>query len=190
MHARPQAENFVDLALDALNGTGSHPSVLDQLPVPVYVTDAEGAVTYWNRACVEFAGREPELGKDRWCVTWQLYTMTGEPLPHDQCPMAEAIRQRRPIREAVAIAERPDGTRRAFTPYPTPLFAADGTLRGAVNVLIDVTDEQNEALAEQAGRCRRLADAMYDRHTSTVLGEMARRYERTAADLRKTAGSD
>ena len=106
--------------------------------MPIYTTDAEGAVTYWNRACVELAGREPQLGQDRWCVTWKIYTTIGDRLPHDQCPMAQAIRERRAIRDAVAIAERPDGSRIAFSPYPTPLFDVDGNLTGAINMLIDV----------------------------------------------------
>ena len=46
----------------------------------------------------------------------------GTPLPHDQCPMAQSLKEGRPIRGAEAIAERPDGTRRWFTPYPTPLY--------------------------------------------------------------------
>jgi len=157
--------------------------MLDRLPVPIYTTDASGAVTYWNRACVVFAGREPQLGQDRWCVTWKLYTTTGEPLSHDKCPMAQAIRQERPIREVVAVAERPDGIRVAFKPYPTPLFSSDGKLTGAVNMLIDVTDEQSEALHQQAEHCRRLALATFDRQTSKVLGDMAEGFERTADEL-------
>ena len=162
--------------------------MLDELPAPVYTTDPDGSVTHWNRACVEFAGREPELGQDRWCVTWQLYTTTGEPLPHEESPTAQALRQKRAIRDAVAIAERPDGSRVAFRAYPTPLFAADGSLTGAVNMLIDVTDEQSEALHEQAERCRRLADATYDRQTSKVLGEMAAGFDKTADELTHKRG--
>ena len=183
MHARLQAEDYLDTALNALaTGSGCH-AVLSRLPVPVYTTDAEGAVTYWNRACVEFAGRMPQLGEDKWCVTWRIYTTSGDHLPHDQCPMAQAIREERPIRGAVAIAMRPDGSRRAFTPYPTPLFDADGKLTGAVNMLIDVSEEQSEALAEQAGRCRRLADATYDRETCKVLSAMADEFAKNAAEL-------
>lgn len=162
--------------------------MLDALPVPIYTTDADGAVTYWNRACAEFAGREPELGRDRWCVTWKIYTTTGEFLPHDQCPMAQAIQQQRVIRDEIAIAERPDGTRVAFRPYPTPLFNSDGSLAGAVNMLIDVTGEQSVALAEQASCCRRLADAVYNRETSGLLSSMAERFDRTVAELRAGDG--
>jgi PAS domain-containing protein len=151
--------------------------------VPVYLTDSEGLVTYWNRACVDFAGREPELGTDRWCVTWQLYTTADQPLPHDRCPMAQSIREKREIRGEVAIAMRPDGGRKAFTPYPTPLFGDDGELTGAINMLIDISDEQGTALAGQAAHCRRLALATGDRYTAEILNGMAIGFDRNAAAL-------
>lgn len=183
MHARLSAQQHLDMVLTAISeGNEAHAS-LDRLPVPVYTTDATGAVTYWNRACVDFAGREPELGKDRWCVTWKIYTTSGELLPHSQCPMAEAIRKKREVRDKVAIAERPDGSRRAFLPYPTPLFAPDGALCGAVNMLIDVSEEQSEVLIEQADRCRRLAMATTDRAVADMLSTMARDYDRNAEAL-------
>jgi PAS domain S-box-containing protein len=183
MHARHEAEDDLDTALDALATGETGLAVLDQLPVPIYTTDETGAVTYWNRACAEFAGREPKLGEDRWCVTWQLYTTDGERLPHAQCPMAQAIRQEREIRGSVAVAVRPDGTRRAFRPYPTPMFDDHGKLTGAVNMLVDITAEQAQVLAEQAQRCRRLADATYDRQTCGVLTSMADQFAKTAAEL-------
>jgi len=183
MHAPLKAEEYLDTAMAALATGDVCEALLDRLPVPIYTTDATGAVTYWNRACVEFAGREPKLGEDKWCVTWQIYTTSGDRLPHDQCPMAQAIRDQRENRGAVAIAMRPDGSRRAFMPYPTPLFDKDGKLTGAVNMLIDVSAEQADVLAEQAKRCRRLADATYDRQTCGVLSAMADEYAKTAADL-------
>ena len=183
MQTPPKAEEYLDTALDALTGGDGGPSVLDQLPVPIYTTNETGAVTYWNRACVDFAGRMPMLGEDRWCVTWEIYTTSGDRLPHDLCPMAVAIREQRPVRGAVAIAMRPDGSRRAFTPYPTPMFDDDGKLVGAVNMLIDVSSEQSEVLADQAKRCRRLAEATYDRQTCGVLTAMADQFAETAAQL-------
>src|SRR4051812_34087914 len=133
MLATPNPDQFLDTALHALASSEEWRAVLDDLPVPIYTTDAEGAVTYWNRGCVELAGRQPKLGQDRWCVTWKIYTTTGERLPHDQCPMAQAIQEQRVIRDNVAIAERPDGSRVAFRPYPTPLFDEDGAMTGAIN---------------------------------------------------------
>lgn len=71
---------------------------IDALSVPAYATDAAGQVTCWNNHCVTFAGREPELGSDRWCVTWKLYTTLGDRMPHEQCSMAVAIKERRHVR--------------------------------------------------------------------------------------------
>jgi PAS domain-containing protein len=177
-----RAERLLDEVLGALSGDAWQ-LTLDELEAPAYLTDTDGKVTYWNRACVEFAGREPKLGRDRWCVTWKLYTMAGDPLPHESCPMAVALKQHQIVRNAIAIAERPDGSRRAFMPYPTPLYDDTGAMTGAVNMLIDVTAEQGAELRSQAERCRRLAKSVTDSDASRVLDDMAIGYERSAASL-------
>jgi PAS domain S-box-containing protein len=184
MLANTDPEEFLKTALTALADNPDWRSVLDELPVPIYVADTEGAVTYWNRACVTLAGRVPQLGRDRWCVTWKIYTTAGDFMPHEECPMAQAIKEQRIIRESVAIAERPDGSRLAFKPYPTPLFDESGAITGAINMLIDVTEEQSAVLKDQADRCRRLASALYSRESMTVLENMAVGFERAAAELK------
>jgi PAS domain S-box-containing protein len=115
--------------------------LLEALPAAVYTTDAQGRITFYNKAAVEMAGRTPQVG-DEWCVTWRLYNPDGSPLPHDQCPMAIALRENRPVRGAEAIAERPDGTRVPFIPFPTPLHDAQGNLIGAINMLVDVSERK------------------------------------------------
>jgi PAS domain S-box-containing protein len=120
-----------------------HRQILDALPGAVYMTDAEGTVTYFNRAAADLAGREPELEKDKWCVTWQLRRPDGSLLPHEDCPMAVALKEARPVRGAEAVALRPDGTSFAFIPYPTPIFDDDGRLAGAVNMLVDITERKD-----------------------------------------------
>jgi PAS domain S-box-containing protein len=122
--------------------------LLSAIPAAIYTTDAAGKLTYYNEAAVEFAGRRPVLGSDEWCVSLKLYWPDGTPLPHDQCPMAVALKENRPIRGKEAIAERPDGTRVPFIPFPTPLHDADGKLVGAINMLIDVS-ERKQAEAQQ-----------------------------------------
>ena len=52
--------------------------------------------------------------------------------------MAVAIREDRKVRGVSAVAERPDGTRVHFMPFPTPLHDANDHLVGAVNVLLDL----------------------------------------------------
>jgi PAS domain S-box-containing protein len=115
-------------------------NIVEMLPAALYATDAEGRITMFNKAAVEFSGRVPEIGTDSWCVSWKLYWPDGTPLPHDECPMALALKEKRPITGMEAIAERPDGTRVPFMPYPSPIFDAAGRLVGAVNMLVDLTE--------------------------------------------------
>lgn len=174
----------------ASTGTSALRRVLDQLPAAIYVTDEDGLVTYFNPACIDFTGRRPEVGRDRWCVTWRLYTNAGEFLPHDQCPMAVAINTQRPIRGVTAVAERPDGTRVVFRPYPTPIFDQHGNFTGAVNILEDVTDEvRAEDFRAQARRCRRLANGVDDAQVAETLNRMAEEYDSKAAMLRDKSTS-
>ena len=91
-------------------------AVLDFLPVAAYCTDDSGLLTYFNSAAAVFSGRVPRLGIDRWCVTWRLFRTDGSPLLHDECPMAVALKEERCVWGEEAVAERPDGTRRRFTP--------------------------------------------------------------------------
>jgi len=130
---RPNALGAVDgLPVEAIGA----------LPAAIYMTDSEGRLTFYNEAAAELWGCHPELGESKFCGSWKLYWPDGTPLPHDECPMAMTLRQKRPIRGMEAVAERPDGTRVPFIPYPTPLFDANGKLTGAVNLLVDITDRR------------------------------------------------
>jgi PAS domain S-box-containing protein len=128
----------------ALRDSARHlQNLLAAIPAAIYTTDAAGKITYYNEAAVEFAGRRPTIGSDEWCVTWKLYWPDGTPLPHDQCPMAVALKEGRPIRGKEAVAERPDGTRVPFIPFPTPLRDGSGKLVGAINMLVDVSERKH-----------------------------------------------
>ena len=123
--------------------------LFELLPAAVYTTDEAGRLTSYNQAAVDFCGRVPALGTDSWCVSSKLYWPDGAPLRHDECPMALALKEERPVRGYEAIAERPDGTRRNFIPFSTPLYDESGKVTGAVNMLVDITDRR---LAENALR--------------------------------------
>jgi PAS domain S-box-containing protein len=122
--------------------------ILAAIPAAVYTTDSAGNITYFNEAAVELAGRRPTIGSDQWCITWKLLWPDGTPLPHDQGPMAVALKEGRPIRGKEAVAERPDGTRVPFLPFPTPIRDASGKIIGAINMLVDVSDRK-EAETQQ-----------------------------------------
>ncbi len=140
---KPVHELFVLDDAEALGGNEPRSrAIIDALPAAIYTTDAEGKITHFNPACIEFSGRTPTIGSDHWCVTWKLFHPDGRPMPHDECPMAISLKEGRIVRGAEAIAERPDGTRVWFTPYPTPLFDDTGKLVGGINMLVDITERK------------------------------------------------
>jgi PAS domain S-box-containing protein len=113
--------------------------LFDALGVAVYTTDVTGTLTYYNEAAATLWGWRPALHDQRWCGSWRIVAPDGSTLPHDQCPMAVCLKEGRAVRGAWSYAERPDGVRIPFAPFPTPLHAPDGQLVGAVNVLVDIT---------------------------------------------------
>lgn len=128
-----QASESVDIARDEWNFR----KLLEALPVAIYTTDATGQITYFNQAAVDLWGRRPNAGEQ--CGSWRLYRADGTPLAYDECPMAIALKENRAVRGIEAIVERPDGSRVACMPYPTPLHDSSGALIGAVNMLVDIT---------------------------------------------------
>ncbi|MHA6646259.1 PAS domain-containing protein [Mesorhizobium sp. A623] len=124
--------------------------LIEALPAAVYTTDAAGRITSYNPAAVELWGRHPDLGTDEWCGSWRMYRTDGTPLPHDECPMAIALKEERAVHGAEAVAERPDGVRVPFLAFPTPLRDAAGEVSGAVNMMVDITERKHaEELAER-----------------------------------------
>ncbi len=149
------ADQILRIAVNIIKG-GDHEQflVLDLLPLAIYTTDPEGFISYFNPACIEFSGRQPVLGRDRWCVSWKLYTNQGQFLPHNRCPMAMAIQTKQIVRGVTAIAERPNGSRVDFLPFPTPVVDASDELLGAVNIVLVVADrlapEASDLVVRQA----------------------------------------
>jgi PAS domain S-box-containing protein len=84
---------------------------------------------------------------------------------HDECPMALAIKEGRIVDGTEAIAERPDGKRVWFTPYPRPLHDVEGRIVGGINVLLDITERK------QAERTTGLLAAIVDCSDDAVVSK-------------------
>jgi PAS domain S-box-containing protein len=136
----PDSNRGADTFWSAISGAAG--DLIRALPAAIYTTDAEGRITSYNDAAAALWGCRPEIGQSEFCGSWKLYWPDGRPLPHAECPMALALKHKRPIRGVEAIAERPDGSRVPFIPYPTPLFDTSGVLIGAVNMLVDISEHK------------------------------------------------
>ena len=116
-------------------------AVLDLLPAAVYVCAIDGTILRFNRRAAELWGREPLLGdrRDRFCGSYRMYLPDGDPLPHDQCPMADILRSGIPVIDQEVGIERPDGSRCVALVNIQPLKDASGNITGAVNCFHDIT---------------------------------------------------
>ena len=121
---------------------------LAHLPVAAYTCNAEGLITYFNERAVELWGREPNLNDpiDRFCGSFKLFSADGSPVPHDECWMALALRNRRAYNGQEILIERPDGSRGIGLAHANPLLDERGELLGAVNIVVDITDRRRAEL--------------------------------------------
>jgi PAS domain S-box-containing protein len=143
----PPAELLGGLGL----GRGMYAQLLRDMPMPIYLCDAEGRIHFFNEAAAKLWGREPTLGTDLWCGALRAFKKDGEPLPPEEHPIAVALKEGRVEPDAELILERPDGQRRHVVPHPSPIKDATGRIVGAVNVLVDVTDQHHIDAARAAG---------------------------------------
>jgi PAS domain S-box-containing protein len=121
--------------------------LVEALPAAIYMTDADGRVTFFNQAAAQLCGCVPELGQDEWCGSWRLYSPDGTPLPHSGSSIAVVLKKNRQVSGTEVVAERPDGTRVPLIAYQIPLHDDSGSLIGAVNMLVDISERKRAELS-------------------------------------------
>lgn len=117
---------------------------LNVLPAAAYMCDAAGLITYYNGHAHELWGREPLLNDDgdMFCGSFRLFTPAGEPVPHEECWMALALRFNKEFNGEEIVIEREGGERLTVLAYARPIRDEDGDLMAAVNILVDITERK------------------------------------------------
>lgn len=117
--------------------------IIQGLPAAIYTCDANGYIATYNQAAINLWGREPVIGKDKWCGFYKAYTIDGTPVSHEQSPMATTLQQGREINEVELVIERPDGQIRNVLFNPRAFLNSHGHVIGGVNMLTDITERNN-----------------------------------------------
>ena len=125
-------------------------TLFDLVPVAVYTCDANGVIRQYNRRAAELWGREPGQngGKPRFCGSYKIYYPDGRYMPHEECPMARALRgEKLKAEDLEIVVERPNGERRHVLPAPRILTNKHGKITGAINCLFDITERKRAETA-------------------------------------------
>jgi len=144
---------------------------MQALPVAVYTTDRQGRISFFNEAAAELWGHRPRLGEDLWCGSWKLRHLDGRTMPHDECPMAIALREEREVRWGRAIAERPNGELIPFSAHPVLLRDEAGKIIGAINTLLDLRTQTqaDEARTRLAAIVDSSMDAIVSKDMNSII---------------------
>lgn len=140
--------------------------IAHDLPIAIYVTDAEGFVVYHNAAAGALWGHDPAPGEVRWCGSHILFGQDGAPLAHEDSPMAWAACNG--VHAAPRIlARRRDGRHYTFVPHSKPLTDAQGRVVGAIHLILDIGDR--ESADEETQRLAAIVESSDDAIVSKQL---------------------
>ena len=125
-------------------------AVLENTAEGIVACDAEGQLTFFNRATREFHGLPQEsLPADQWPEYYSLYMRDGiTPMQKGDVPLFKALNGAHVRDTEMVIAPR-EGSRRFLIASGEPLFDAAGEKLGAVAVMHDITERKQ---AEEALR--------------------------------------
>jgi signal transduction histidine kinase/CheY-like chemotaxis protein len=143
--------------------------LIELLPASVYVCDARGAITSYNRRAAEVWGRNPKLGdsESKFCGSHKLYRLDGTFLPHAETPMAHTLKSGEAACDQEVIIEKLDGSRVTVLVNIAPLFDGKGALIGAINCFQDLS-AHNQSEAERA----QMREELHQAQKIQALGEL------------------
>ena len=133
-------------------------AVLEHTAEGIVACDAEGELTFFNRATRDFHGLSPEpIPGGQWPEHYSLYQPDGiTPMRPEEIPLCRAFSGELVRDMEMVIAPR-DGVARLVINNGEPLFDAEGEKLGAVVVMHDITERKRAEVELQ--RAKEEADA-------------------------------
>jgi two-component system, NarL family, sensor histidine kinase UhpB len=116
--------------------------LIQNFPEAMYTCDVDGTIKLYNKSAVDIWGKTPAPEKDQWCGAWKAFSTEGVSISPKDSPVAICVKNKHKVYGAESVIQRPDATFRNILNYAYPVFDADNTLTGAVNIGIDITERK------------------------------------------------
>ncbi|WP_040473869.1 PAS domain S-box protein [Flavobacterium frigoris] len=151
-------------------------NLIQNLPVGIQSCDAAGRILLFNKAAVAIWGREPEIGIDRYCGAFKLYSIDNQLIPLESSPMVSLLKDGIP-QTGTVIVEEPNGNRKTIIADLVPFFDTNKNVTGAVNVMTDITGKIaiEKALKQSEKKFRQIFETaqegiwLWDKNTNISL---------------------
>jgi PAS domain S-box-containing protein len=145
--------------------------LVELLPSAIYVCNASGLILEFNDHAASLWGRAPGIGErqNRFCGSLRLRHPDGSILPHEESPVARTLKTGKSVRNAEYFIERADGSRVAVLANTTPITNPEGTVMGAINCLLDITDRKT--VEEHNNQTRELLERVLDANPTTIFAK-------------------
>ena len=131
----------------------------DSCPVAIWVTDAEGASRFVNRAYLDYCGKSlDQVEADQW-----RSLIHPEDAPKFLRAFERSLNEHQPFGNDARLL-RADGEWRWVENYATPRFSPSGEFLGLVGICRDITDSRQaeQALKTSEEKFRQLAENIHE----------------------------
>jgi PAS domain S-box-containing protein len=115
-------------------------TVLDSLPVAVFLSDRNGNVVFTNRSVERIWGISTHVTKDQYGQYKGRWVDGGKPVEPEQWALARALQTGEPFTNDLVEVDAPEGKKKIIYNFALPIHGEGGQLLGAVAVTEDITE--------------------------------------------------
>ena len=138
-------------------------SIFHASAAAICILDAEGTIVKANARAEEILGAASDDLVDRSYADWTVERLDGTPFPEEELPFVQVMETNTPVYDVHLVL--PDDPRRIVSINGAPLHDANGTLKGGVFTLEDITEQKTTeqeliAAKEEAESASRLKSAL------------------------------
>jgi PAS domain-containing protein len=119
-------------------------NLLSSISTPAFLVGEAGMLLFYNDAAAAMLGRRFEetgtMSAIEWTSEFGPFDGDGQPMPYDQIPATQALRDNRPYHGTFRIG-RPDGPQHDIAASAIPIVGTNGA-SGAIVIFWPVTEQK------------------------------------------------